>query len=80
MQERHLNGAFDASDVMPWERWEPPVFWPDYGVFVVADRHLPDGTRQHVVRGSVPAGTIVANAQVFGADDLPFNLMEENKQ
>lgn len=57
------------EEAMDWERVQPPIWWPAAGRHVVADRHLPDGTRQHMVEGSVPAGTIIANAQVIGADD-----------
>jgi hypothetical protein len=69
------NYPFKASEVMPWERLDPPVFWAAFGAEVIADRHLPDGTRQHVVRGTVPKGTVVANVQVFGEDDLLPNAI-----
>jgi len=58
------------EQVMCWERVNPPVWWEDARRYVIADRHLPDGTRQHMVEGSVPAGTVIANAQVIGADDV----------
>jgi hypothetical protein len=61
----------DLDEVMAWERVRPPIWWPAAGRHVVADRHLPDGMRQHMVDGSVPAGTVIANAQVIGADDAP---------
>lgn len=61
----------DQDEPMDWERVQPPIWWPDAGRHVLADRHLPDGTRQHMVEGSVPAGTMIANAQVIGADDVP---------
>lgn len=56
---------------MKWERVTPPLFWPAAKAFVVADRHLPDGIRQHMVQGSVAPGLVIANAQVVGEDDLP---------
>lgn len=59
------------DEVMGWERVKPPIWWPAAGRHVVADRHLPDGMRQHMVKGSVPAGTVIDNAQVIGADDVP---------
>jgi hypothetical protein len=60
-----------TDDVMKWERVAPPVHWPAAGAWVLADRHLPDGTRQHMVRGHVEAGCVVANAEVIGEDDVP---------
>jgi hypothetical protein len=60
-----------AEEAMPWERVQPPIWWPAAGRHVVADRHLPDGTRQHMVEGRVPQGTEIAEAQVIGADDAP---------
>jgi hypothetical protein len=65
------NGSFDACEVMAWERVNPPLWWNDAGRYIVADRHLPDGTRQHLVEGHVQAGTVIANAQVFGVLDIP---------
>lgn len=54
-----------------WEQVTPPISWPAANAVVVADRHLPDGTRQHMVHGSVQPGLVVANAQVIGKDDVP---------
>lgn len=59
------------EQAMAWERVRPPIWWRAAGRHVVADRHLPDGTRQHMVEGSVPTGTVIANAHVVGADDMP---------
>lgn len=61
----------DIDDAMPWERVVPPLWWPKAGMYVVADRHLPDGTRQHMVRGNVEPGLIVANAEIIGEADVP---------
>lgn len=58
------------EQVMRWERVTPPVWWADALRHVIADRHLPDGTRQHMVEGSVAVGTVIGNAQVIGADDV----------
>lgn len=58
-------------DAMPWERVEPPLWWPKAGMYVVADRHLPDGTRQHMVPGSVAPGLVIANAEIVGEADVP---------
>lgn len=52
-----------------WERLEVPLWWPEAGRFVIGDRHLADGRRQHLVMGTVPAGTAIAEADVIGADD-----------
>lgn len=61
----------DDGETMGWQRVQPPIWWQAAGRHVIADRHLPDGTRQHMVDGSVLAGTVIANAQVIGVDDLP---------
>jgi len=60
-----------SDGTMKWQRVIPPLPWKAAQALVVADRHLPDGTRQHMVRGSVPAGRVVDNAQVIGEDDVP---------
>lgn len=59
------------DEAMLWERVSPPVWWAAASCFVIADRHLPDGTRQHMVDASVPTGTVIANAQVIGVADSP---------
>lgn len=59
----------ELDNTMPWTRVEPPLYWPQIGDFVIADRHLPDGTRQHMVRGHVEHGRVVNNAQILGAAD-----------
>ncbi len=61
----------EGSDVMNWEYFDEPVFWEKIDDYVIADRHLPDGTRQHMVRGHVEPGRVVANAQIIGQDDAP---------
>ncbi len=62
---------YGIDGVMKWERVTPPLQWPAAKAVIVADRHLPDGTRQHMVQGSVQPGLVVANAQVIGQDDVP---------
>lgn len=62
---------FDSEGNMKWERISPPLYWPAAKAFIVADRHLPDGTRQHMIQGSVAAGRTVDNAQVIGEADTP---------
>ena len=64
-QVAELSGV----DVMKWERVDPPLFWRACDRYVVADRHLPDGTRQHMVKGTVADGLIIGNAQLVGEDD-----------
>lgn len=56
---------------MQWERVAPPLWWPAAQMYVMADRHLPDGTRQHMVPGHVKPGLVIANAEVIGASDVP---------
>lgn len=61
---------FDNQGVMKWERLIDPVFWPAANAWVIADRHLPDGTREHMVQGSVKPGTVIGNANVIGEQDV----------
>lgn len=63
--------SFDESDVMPWKPMAEPYFWHDLGVTVIADRHLPDGTRQHMVQEQVAPGLVHANAQVLSSWVVP---------
>lgn len=62
---------FGKDHCMKWERVVPPIQWDAANALIVADRHLPDGTRQHMIRGSAQPGLVVANAQVVGEDDVP---------
>ena len=64
-----VSDLFQEEDVMDWERVEPPIWWEGAKMWVVADRHLPNGVRQHMVRGHVQEGLVIANAQVIGEDD-----------
>lgn len=65
------QAEYSADGTMKWERIEPPLYWKAADAFVVADRHLPDGTRQHMVKGHVELGLVVSNAQVIGDLDAP---------
>jgi hypothetical protein len=56
---------------MKWQFVTPPIWWPAANGWVVADRHLPNGRRQHMLRGSAPPGHVVSNADVIGQDDVP---------
>lgn len=59
-----------------WKRIEPPYAWVKRGLVVIGDGLIEDGLppgeglRAHLVEGSVPAGTVLDNAAIFGADDL----------
>lgn len=66
-----MTAEFGKDGEMKWERVDPPVFWPKANAEIIADRHLPDGTRQHMIRGKTPAVRIVDNAEVVGQDDAP---------
>lgn len=61
----------ELQEPMAWERVEPPYWWEKIQQHVIADRHLPDGTRQHMIRGRVAPGTVVNNAQIIGEADVP---------
>lgn len=57
---------FGADGAMKWERVQPPLWWPSARQYVIADRHLPNSRRQHMVPGHVPPGTVCDNADVIG--------------
>jgi hypothetical protein len=59
------------TEVMPWERVSPPIWWDAAQREIVADRCLPDGMRQHMVKGHVQPGLVINNAQVVGEADAP---------
>ena len=65
------------SDVMNWQHMSPPYLWKEHGLTVVGDRHLPNGDRQHIVLGSMPLGTVIDNAYVFGQDDMPNAVYDD---
>jgi hypothetical protein len=58
--------VFDETDICAWEYFNPPYYWQEINGEVIADRTLPDGTRQHMVRGHVTPGMVVCNAQIVG--------------
>ena len=62
---------FGSDGTMKWERVTPSIYWPAANAEVIADRHLPDGTRQHMIRGKTPPVRIVENAEIIGEDDAP---------
>lgn len=60
----------------PWERVQPPIWWDSAQRHIIADRHLPNGIRQHLVQGSVEPGLVIANAEVIGeanTDDIQYS-------
>ena len=65
-----VEAGYDEADIMTWIVLSPPYHWKKYGLVVIADRHLPNGRRQHVVQGAVPPGTVIANADIFGEEVL----------
>lgn len=68
--ERQFTYAYDTLDQNPWKVFLSPVPWAGTKWSVLADRHLPDGTRQHIVDGEVEPGQMFANAMLFGQDHL----------
>ena len=72
-----MTTEYGKDDCMKWERVVPPIQWDAAKALIVADRHLPDGTRQHMIRGSAQPGLVVANAQVIGEDDAPLAEFSE---
>lgn len=62
---------FGADGVMKWERVTPPLWWPAADAHIVADRFLPNGTRQHMVTGHVQSLRIISNAEIIGEADMP---------
>lgn len=70
--DKSIVETHKAAENQPlWERITPPVHWNAFDRYIIADRHLPDGTRQHMVKGHVEAGLVVDNAMVIGEDDVP---------
>lgn len=59
---------YELEDVREWSRFDSPTLWR--GWWVVGDRHLPDGTRQHLVRGEVPDELVINNAHIIGEKNI----------
>ena len=53
MQDENLG--FGVDEVREWEYFAHPFLWQGYEV--IADRHLPNGVRQHKVKGYIPENT-----------------------
>lgn len=60
---------YGTDGCLKWERVIPPFWWDKGELLVVADRHLEDGTRQHMVLGNVAPGTVLHGAQIVGESD-----------
>lgn len=61
-----------GADGLPkWFRVEPAYWWTDAKLFVIGDRYVADGRRQHLVQGSVLENTVIGNADVFGDVEHP---------
>ena len=65
---------YKPEDIQPWEIVEPPYWWSKINMYIIADRTLPDGVRQHMVRGYVKVGTVVNNAQILMEKDCQNDL------
>jgi hypothetical protein len=63
-----VEHPYELEDVQEWTRLASPILWR--GFWIVADRHLPDGIRQHLVRGEVPYGFVVNNAHIIGEKSI----------
>lgn len=59
------HDGYSLNDVMKWEPMNEK--WGKY--HVIGDRHLPNGIRQHLVKGFVLPGTMKDNAHVIGDND-----------
>lgn len=53
-----------TAGAMPWEILDPHFYWEKQNLTVIADRHLPNGKRQHVVLEE-GGPTEVGNADIF---------------
>ena len=63
------NGGFPATGIVDWKFIDPPKWSADLADFIVADRILPDGTEQLMIRGTVGGSKFVKGAQLVGLDD-----------
>jgi len=61
---------FNPEGVMEWEFLDTPIYAEGLNDWVIADRYLPSGIRQHVMKGEVPKGTVWQNAEIFGSGIL----------
>ena len=58
------------ENVMEWEILDTSIYAEGFNDWIVADRHLPNGIRQHVIKGKVPEVRVWHNAEIFGSDTL----------
>lgn len=59
----------NPHDALPFVKFNPPYNWVKHNLTVLYDRHLPDGTRQHIVSEDISVGTILDNAEVHSVND-----------
>jgi len=60
------------DNIRQWTKIDPPFWWKEINAYVVADRHLPDGTRQHLVKGYTGSAIEVNNAKLIRIENV-FN-------
>jgi hypothetical protein len=68
---------FDENGTMKWQRVVHKLYRKQTKAYIVADRHLPNGVRQHMTEGTVPSGTIISNAEVIGESDGKHEFAEK---
>lgn len=73
-----MKSNMHVIDAPLWARISPPYFWEQAQLHVVGDRHLDDGTRQHLVLEEVQPGLVINNAQVFSEKEFPQAEYGEN--
>ena len=68
---------FSENGTMKWQRVIPKLYWEKANAYIVADRFMNDGTRQHMIQGSVTKGTVIANAEVIGEADGEYEFADK---
>ena len=58
----------EMKHLLKWNVIEPAYYWARHNLYVLADRHLPNGRRQHIVKGKIKPNTVLDNADIFGED------------
>ena len=59
-----MSSDFYEDGTRKWQRFYEPFYWERYDITVVADRHLPNGKRQHIVIEDIE-DTEIRNADIF---------------
>ncbi len=70
MSTSNAHCLTDRADIVEdmlqaFEWFDKPCYWPAMQCNVLADRHLPDGTRQHIVDREDLHGQTAHNAELF---------------